>query len=69
MIYDRRIPSIEQEKVYKMVERSAAMYDLETVDTSKKIQEAELELTELKMLRFSLGMPRNRNEEQLRLNI
>ena len=44
-------------KVYKVVVRPAMLYGLETV-AQTKIQEAEMEVTELKMLRFSLGVTR-----------
>ncbi|KAF7660222.1 hypothetical protein LDENG_00286240, partial [Lucifuga dentata] len=51
-------------KVYKTVVRPAMLYGLETVALRKR-QEAELEVAETKMLRFSLGvtrMDRIRNE-------
>ena len=51
-------------KIYKMVMRPAMLYGLETVALTKS-QEAELEVAELKMLRFVLGvtrMDRIRNE-------
>lgn len=44
-------------KVYKMVERSDMMYGLEIVALTKR-HEVELEVAELKILRFSLGMNR-----------
>ena len=40
-----------------MVVRPAMLYGLETLPLTKK-QEAELAVTELKMLRFSLGVAR-----------
>ena len=51
-------------KVFKTVVKPAMLFGLETV-ALKKRQEAELEVAELKMLRFSLGvtrMDRIRNE-------
>ncbi|MFY0383422.1 hypothetical protein ACOMIB_19320 [Bacillus sp. YIM B13582] len=44
-------------KVYRTVVRPAMLYGLETVALSKR-QEAELEVAELKMLRFLLGVMR-----------
>lgn len=44
-------------KVYKMVERSDMMYGLEIVALTKS-HEVELEVAELKILRFLLGMNR-----------
>ena len=44
-------------KVYHTVVRPAMLYGLETVALSKR-QEAELEVAEVKMLRFSLGVTR-----------
>ena len=43
--------------VYKVAVRPAMLYGLETVALTKR-QEAEMEVTELKMLRFSLGVTR-----------
>ncbi|KAK3572267.1 hypothetical protein QTP86_029691 [Hemibagrus guttatus] len=44
-------------KVYRTVVRPAMLYGLETVSLRKR-QESELEVAELKMLRFSLGVTR-----------
>ncbi|MCJ8739511.1 hypothetical protein PDJAM_G00048000 [Pangasius djambal] len=44
-------------KVYKTVVRPAMLYGLETVSLRKR-QESELEVAELKMLRFSFGVTR-----------
>ncbi|KAK3568206.1 hypothetical protein QTP86_000223 [Hemibagrus guttatus] len=44
-------------KVYRTVVRAAMLYGLETVSLRKR-QESELEVAELKMLRFSLGVTR-----------
>ena len=51
VICDRRVPAKVKGKVYKTV----VLHVLETAALTKK-QEAELEVTELKMLRFSLGV-------------
>ncbi|XP_058265331.1 uncharacterized protein zgc:85858 isoform X2 [Hemibagrus wyckioides] len=44
-------------KVYKTVVRPTMLYGLEAVSLRKR-QESELEVAELKMLRFSLGVTR-----------
>ena len=56
MICDRRLSAYMKGKVYKMVVRSGMLYGLETVPLTKK--QTELAVTELKMLRFSLGVMR-----------
>ena len=64
VICDRRVSAKVKGKVYRTVVRPAMMYGLEKLAMSKR-QEAELEVAELKMLRFSLGvtrMDRIRNE-------
>ncbi|KAI5107698.1 U6 snRNA-associated Sm-like protein LSm6 isoform X1 [Silurus meridionalis] len=64
VICDRRVSARVKEKVHRTVVRPEMLYGLETVALSKR-QEAELEVAELKMLRFSLGvttMYRIRNE-------
>ncbi|KAI5099200.1 hypothetical protein C0J45_11339, partial [Silurus meridionalis] len=64
VICDRRVSVRVKGKVYRTVVRPEMLYGLETVALSKK-QEAELEVAELKVLRFSLGvmkMDRIRNE-------
>ena len=53
----RRVPAIVKGKVYKVAVRPAMLYGLETVALTKR-QEAEMEVTELKMLLFSLGLTR-----------
>ena len=50
-----RVPAKVKGKVYKTVVRPSMLYGLETAALTKK-QEAELEVAELKMLRFSLGV-------------
>ncbi|MCJ8742856.1 hypothetical protein PDJAM_G00086950 [Pangasius djambal] len=57
VLCDRRISVRIKGKVYETVERAAMLYGLETVALRKR-QEAELEVAELKMLRFSLGLTR-----------
>ena len=57
MICDRRVPARLKGKVYKVAVRPAMLYGLETVALAKR-QEAEMEVAELKMLRFSLGVTR-----------
>ena len=44
-------------KVYKVAVRPTMLYGLETVALTKR-QEADMEVAELKMLRFSLGVTR-----------
>ena len=64
VICDRRVSARVKGKVYKTVVRPAMLSGLEAVALTKR-QEAELEVAELKMLRFSLGvtrMDRIRNE-------
>ena len=57
VICDRRVPARVKGKVYKVPVRPAMLYGLETVALTKR-QEAEMEVAELKMLRFSLGVTR-----------
>ena len=52
---DERVSAQIKGKVHKTVMRPAMLYDLKTV-TLRKRQEAELEVAEMKMLRFSLGV-------------
>ncbi|KAF7643594.1 hypothetical protein LDENG_00236740, partial [Lucifuga dentata] len=54
---DKRVSARMKGKVYKTVVRPAMLYGLETVALRKR-QEAELEVAETKMLRFSLGVTR-----------
>ena len=64
VICDRRVPARVKRKVYKVAVRPAMLYGLETVALTKR-QEAEMEVAELKMVRFSLGvsiMDNTRNE-------
>ena len=64
VLCDKRVPAKMKGKIYKSVVRPALMYGLETCGMTKA-QESELEVTELKMLRASLGVTREdriRNE-------
>ena len=64
VICDRRIPARVKEKMYSSVVRLAIMYRLETVAVKKK-QVEEMEIAEMKMLRFAMGVTRKdkiRNE-------
>ncbi|KAK3538187.1 hypothetical protein QTP70_032945 [Hemibagrus guttatus] len=57
VLCERKISARIKGKVYRTVVRPAMMYGLETVSLRKR-QESELEVAELKMLRFSLGVTR-----------
>ncbi|KAK3567214.1 hypothetical protein QTP86_013468 [Hemibagrus guttatus] len=57
VLYDQKISARIKGKVYRTVVRPAMLYGLETVSLRKR-QESELEVAELKMLRFSLGVTR-----------
>ncbi|KAK3545483.1 hypothetical protein QTP70_007728 [Hemibagrus guttatus] len=57
VLCDRKISATIKGKVYRTVVREAMLYGLETVSLRKR-QESELEVAELKMLRFSLGVTR-----------
>ncbi|KAK3518525.1 hypothetical protein QTP70_001508 [Hemibagrus guttatus] len=57
VLCDRKISGRIKGKVYRTVVRPAMLYGLETVSLRKR-QESELEVAELKMLRFSLGVTR-----------
>ncbi|MCJ8736618.1 hypothetical protein PDJAM_G00014560 [Pangasius djambal] len=57
VLCDRKISVRIKGKVYKTVVRPAMLYGLETVSLRKR-QESELEVAELKMLRFFLGVTR-----------
>ncbi|KAK3552523.1 hypothetical protein QTP86_013248 [Hemibagrus guttatus] len=57
VLCDRKISARIKGKVYRTVVRTAILYGLETVSLRKR-QESELEVAELKMLRFSLGVTR-----------
>ncbi|KAK3556519.1 hypothetical protein QTP70_008285 [Hemibagrus guttatus] len=57
VLCDRKISARIKGKVYRTVVRPAMLYGLKTVSLRKR-QESELEVAELKMLRFSLGVTR-----------
>ena len=54
VICDRRLPARIKGKVYSSVVRPAMVYGLETVAVTKK-QVEEMEVAEMKMLRFAMG--------------
>ncbi|KAK3508969.1 hypothetical protein QTP70_015394 [Hemibagrus guttatus] len=57
VLCDQKISARIKGKVYRTVVRAAMLYGLETVSLRKR-QESELEVAELKMLWFSLGVTR-----------
>ncbi|KAK3551371.1 hypothetical protein QTP70_016656, partial [Hemibagrus guttatus] len=57
VLCDRKISARIKGKVYRTVVRPAMLYGLET-ESLRKRQESELEVAELKMLRFLLGVTR-----------
>ena len=57
VLCDRKLSARIKGKIYRTIVRSALMYGLETVALTKK-QEKELEVAELRMLRFALGVTR-----------
>ncbi|KAK3568542.1 hypothetical protein QTP86_008756 [Hemibagrus guttatus] len=57
VLCDRKISARIKGKVYRTVVRPAMLYGLETVSLRKR-RESELEVAELKMLMFSLGVTR-----------
>ncbi|KAK3514018.1 hypothetical protein QTP70_001294 [Hemibagrus guttatus] len=57
VLCEQKISARIKGKVYRTVVRVAMLYGLETVSLRKR-QESELEVAELKMLRFSLGVTR-----------
>ena len=64
VICNRRLPARAKGKVYSSVVRPAMVYGLETVAVTKK-QMKEMEVAEIKMLRFAMGVTRKdkiRNE-------
>ena len=64
VICGRRLPARVKGKVYSSVVRPAMVYGLETVAVTKK-QVEEMEVAEIKMLRFAMGVTRKdkiRNE-------
>ena len=64
VIYDRSLPARVKGKVFSLVVRPAMVYGLGTVAVTKK-QVEEMEVAEMKMLRFAMGLTRKdkiRNE-------
>ena len=64
VICDRKLPARVKGKVYSSMVRSTMVYGLETVAVTKK-QVEEMEVSEMKMLRFAMGVTRKdkiRNE-------
>ena len=57
VICDKRLPARVKGKVYSSVIRPAMVYGLETVAVTKK-QVEEMEVAEIKMLRFTMGVTR-----------
>ena len=57
VICDRRLPARVKGKVYNSVLRPAMVYENETVAVTKK-QVEEMEVAEMKMLRFAMGVTR-----------
>ena len=57
VICDRSLPARVKGKVYSSVVRPAMVYGLETVAVTKK-QVEEMEVAEMKMLRFAMGVTR-----------
>ena len=57
VICDRRLPTRVKRKVYSSVVRPAMVYGLETVAVTKKQME-DMEVAEIKMLRFAMGVTR-----------
>ncbi len=52
---DKKIPPRVKGKLYKTVIRPAMLYGMEAVAVTKA-QERQMEVAEMKMLRFSLGL-------------
>ena len=64
VICDRRLRARVKENVYSSMVRPAMVYGLKTVEVTKK-QVEEMEVAEIKMLRFAMGVTRKgkiRNE-------
>ena len=60
VICDRRLPARVKGKVYSSVVRPAMVYGIETAAVTKK-QVEEMEVAEMKMLRFAMGVTRKDN--------
>ena len=57
VICNRRLPARVKGKVYSSVVRPAMVYGIETIAVTKK-QVEEMEVAEMKMLRFAIGVTR-----------
>ena len=57
VICDRRLPVRVKGKVYSLMMRPVMVYGLETVAVTKK-QVKEMEVVEMKMSRFAMGVTR-----------
>ena len=57
VICDKKLPARVKGKVYSSVVRQAMVYGLEAVEVTKK-QVEEMEVAEMKMLRFAMGVTR-----------
>ena len=57
VIYNRTLTARVNEKEYSLVVRPAIVYGLETVAVTKK-QVEEMEVAEMKILKFSMGVTR-----------
>ena len=55
VLCDKRVPEKVKGKMYKTIARPAMLYGMETVAMTKR-QERKMEVAEMKMLRFSLGV-------------
>ena len=69
VLCDRNMPAAVKGRVYRTCVRPAMLYGIETVPMTKA-QEGKMEVAEMKMLRFSLGLTRAnrvRNEEVRRI--
>ena len=58
VICNRMLPARVKGKVYSLVVRPAMVYGLEMMVVTKK-QVEEIEVAEMKMLRFAMGVTRN----------
>ena len=62
VICNRRLPARVKVKAYSSVVRPAMMYGFETVAVTKK-QVEDMEVAEMKMLRFAMGVTRKIRSE------
>ena len=68
VICDRRLPARVKGKVYNSVVRPAMVYGLETVAVTKK-QVEEMKVTEMKMLRYAMGVREKTRLEKSTLGV